>query len=170
MARTAQQVLTVPSDTKYLAKVRKVVMEVLADGSFPPTKANLIALAVDEAVANIIEHAYGRRPGDPAPNGDEIVLVLNLRPDRFEVTIRDKGTGFDPRGAPGVDLREHVQEGRKGGLGIFLIKRIMDEVQYESTQGSQNELRLIKYVDEAAGANKSRTSPSNDGRENRPAS
>ena len=155
MATTAHRELAVPLDTSYLANVRNEVMEVLGTDVFPAVKANLIALAVDEALANIMEHAFGCRPGRTAA-GDEILLVLDLTPERFTVIIRDKGEVFDPREAPDVNLPEHLKAGRKGGLGIFLIRRIMDEVNYSFTEHGRNELQLIKYVDEAAGRAKSR--------------
>ena len=152
----AHRELTVPLDTSYLSQIRKEVMEVLGTELFAPVKANLIALAVDEAVANIMEHAYGVKPGKAVQDAESIILVLDLTPERFAVTIRDNGAGFDPREAPAVDVKEHVKVGRKGGLGIFLIRRIMDEVNYSFKENTHNELQLVKYVDEAAGKAKSR--------------
>jgi serine/threonine-protein kinase RsbW len=148
--------LAVPLDTSHLARVRKEVMEVLGDGMFTPVKANLIALAVDEAVANIMEHAYGCQPGRGTRNADDIVVVLDLTPEKFSVIIRDRGTGFDPREAPEVNMQQHIKAGRKSGLGIFLIRRIMDEVNYALKENSHNELQLVKYVDEAVGKAKSK--------------
>jgi serine/threonine-protein kinase RsbW len=154
-ARTEHRELTVPADTTHLAAVRQAVMEIVGEGLFTPVKANLIALAVDEAVANIMEHAYP----PPPRNGNDIQVVLDLSPARFMVLIRDKGVGFDPRDMPDVDMKEHVKAGRKGGLGIFLIRRIMDEINYTYKQGVHNELQLIKYVDDGADKNKNKVPP-----------
>jgi serine/threonine-protein kinase RsbW len=147
MARTIQRELTVPSDTRYLAKVRQAVMETLGNSALPPVKANLVALAVDEAMANIIEHAYNRQPSEGSAVSEDITVELRLTPQRFEIIIRDRGPSFDPRVVPPVDLREHVRAGNKGGLGIFLIRRIMDEVNYSYRDDRLNELRLVKYID-----------------------
>lgn len=131
-------------------------MEVLSESLFAPVKANLIALAVDEAIANIMEHGHGSRPGQAPAGAEDIVLVLDLTPDRLTVTIRDKGAGFDPRVVPDVNVNEHVKAGRKNGLGVFLIRRIMDEVNYAFRDNSENELQLIKYIDEGGGRAKSK--------------
>jgi len=141
--------LNVPPDTHFLSQVRQAVLDVLGKDLFSPVKANMIALAVDEAVANIMEHG-GNNPGC------EIQVVLDVNPERFEVRIRDSGEGFDPNAAPEVNIREHVKAGRKGGLGIFLMRRIMDEVNYTFKQGVHNELQMVKYIDAAKAKNKSK--------------
>ena len=150
MSKSIHRELTVPSDTTYLAQVRAAVIEVVGKDLFPPAKAGLIALAVDEAVANIMEHAY-----PPGSDGGKIDVVLDANPQRFEVLIRDRGMSFDPRIAPDVDMQEHVKAGKKGGLGIFLMRRIMDEINYSYKQGVHNELQMIKYVDEKEAKTKS---------------
>ena len=138
--------LCVPADTTYLAQVRAAVTEVLGKELFSPVKANLLALAVDEAVANIMEHAYAKL--DPSVQVvRDVQIVLDLDPQRLLVTIRDRGMAFDPRRAPDVNVREHVLKGNTGGLGIFLMKKIMDEIHYSYKQGVHNELRMVKYVE-----------------------
>ena len=137
--------LRVPFDTTYLSEIRQAVLDVLGEAPFPQVKANMIALAVDEAVANIMEHAF-ETDCDERENS-QIDVILDANAERFEVLIRDNGISFDPRIAPDVDIKEHVKAGRKGGLGIFLMRRIMDEVNYSFKQGVQNELQMIKYVD-----------------------
>ena len=151
MSKTIHRELTVPSDTTYLAQVRAAVIEVVGKELFPPAKASLIALAVDEAVANIMEHAY-----PPGSDGGKFAAVLDANAKRFEVLIRDRGLSFDPRVAPDVDMQEHVKAGKKGGLGIFLMRRIMDEINYSYKQGVHNELQMIKYVDEKEAKTKSK--------------
>ena len=142
-SKDAHVELIVPSDTTYLSKVRQAVLGVLANGLFEPVKANLIALAIDEAVANIMEHAYtSARESDRK----DIEIVLKSSATRFEVLIRDRGAAFDPRVVPEVNVKEHVKQGRKGGLGIFLMRKIMDEINYSFKQGVHNELQMIKYA------------------------
>ena len=142
MSKNIHRELNVPADTAYLAEVRAAVIEVVGKDLFPPSKAGLIALAVDEAVANIMEHAY-----PPGSDGGKISVILDASAQRFEVLIRDSGLSFDPRDVPEVDMQEHVKAGKKGGLGIFLMRRIMDEINYTFKQGVHNELQMIKYVD-----------------------
>lgn len=147
MPHRIRREMTVPADTTYLAKVRQMVLDVLKQTALTPVKANMVALAVDEAVANIMEHAYvGNRPAE-APHDTDIRIVLDSDTRRFEVLIRDRGAAFDPCLVPDVDMGEHVKAGKRGGLGIFLIRRIMDEVNYTYKQGHHNELQMIKYLD-----------------------
>jgi len=113
-------------------------------GRFETHVAQLVSLAVDEAVANVMEHAYGNYE---AQANQEIQIILDVNPNRLEILIRDRGRAFDPDLIAQVDIREHVRKGEKGGLGIYLMRKIMDEVNYSFKQGMHNELQMIKYVD-----------------------
>lgn len=144
MGQVVHRELIVPLDTACLTQVRKAVLEVCGRGTFQPSVVNLIALAVDEAVANVMEHAY---QGLDHPKKKEIQIVLDCDPARFEVLIRDRGRPFDPNMVPTVDIQDHVRKAKTGGLGIFLMRKIMDEVNYSFKQGIHNELQMIKYVD-----------------------
>lgn len=135
--------LVVPNDTQYLVQVRQEVTKIVAQSAFTDRDRKLIILAVDEAVTNIMEHAY-----DNDLEGElDVELILEYDNTRFEVVIRDSGKEFDPRTLEVVDVREHVRKGSKHGLGIFLIRQIMDEINYNFVQGVRNELQMIKYVD-----------------------
>jgi len=150
-SKDARVELIVPSDTTYLSEVRQAVLGVLSNGLFEQVQANLIALAIDEAVANIMEHAYtSSRAGDRK----DIEIILKSDATRFEVLIRDRGAAFDPRAVPEVNVKEHLRQGRKGGLGIFLMRKIMDEINYSFKQGVHNELQMIKYAAPAGGDGK----------------
>ena len=132
--------LQVPNDTAHLAQVRKSVLEVIGNGVFSARDAQMVALAIDEAIANVMEHAYS-----DAENEQAISLRLDLDEVRLVVTISDAGKQFDPTVKADVDVREQVKQGKKGGLGIFLMRKIMDEVNYSYKRGLHNELQLIKY-------------------------
>jgi anti-sigma regulatory factor (Ser/Thr protein kinase) len=135
--------LTIPNETKYLATVRDTVHEVVNGSAFPANDINRIILAVDEAVANIMEHAYD----SDAPESElTISLEINADSTRFEVVIYDSGKEFDPSDIDTPDMDKHVAAGRRNGLGIFLMRQIMDEVKYTFVQGYRNELRMVKYV------------------------
>jgi serine/threonine-protein kinase RsbW len=62
------------------------------------------------------------------------------------VVIRDTGKYFDPKEAETPNIEEHIKNGKRHGLGIFLIRQIMDEVIYSYKQGIRNELRMVKYA------------------------
>jgi anti-sigma regulatory factor (Ser/Thr protein kinase) len=140
--------LTIPNETKHLATVRQAVMEVLDLSPFDPKTRAKIVVAVDEALANVVEHAY---QGGSGP----IDLVFDLSGGRLEVLIRDNGVRFDP-GEGGlrtsIDIQQHIKLGLKGGLGLFLMRQIMDEVQYRHETPWTNELVMVKQFPPAGGA------------------
>jgi serine/threonine-protein kinase RsbW len=147
MGEVTHRELTVPNRTNCLAQVRHAVLEMVGQGMFPAAEAQLVALAVDEAVAYVMEHAFAAENAVPQ---QDIQVVLESNGESFRALIRDSGRRFDPTALPDVDIRQHVRQGRKGGLGIYLIRRIMDEVHYEFHQDCLNELLLVKYVDNRA--------------------
>ncbi|MFH1708585.1 MAG: ATP-binding protein [Planctomycetota bacterium] len=134
--------LVIPNDTKYLNTVRDFVVEVVANSAFPKIDMGRIVLAVDEAVTNIIEHAYSnKREGEV-----DIQLELQANATKFEAVIHDSGIHFDSATVRAPDMQNHVNKGRKNGLGIFLMRQIMDIVEYEFEEGVVNRLRMVKYV------------------------
>jgi anti-sigma regulatory factor (Ser/Thr protein kinase) len=97
-----------------------------------------IALAVDEACANIIEHAYRNDPHA------HFSIEVATDGESFVVTLTDAGIPFSHRRIPALDLFRCAREQRKGGLGLHLITRIMDAIEYGETDDRMNRLRLIK--------------------------
>ncbi|MHC4779966.1 MAG: ATP-binding protein [Planctomycetota bacterium] len=126
--------------TENLQRVREFMSRQVELSPLPAMDRNKVVLAVDEAVANIVRHAY-----ESAAEG---VILVSTRSDdkRFEVAIFDSGSQFDPNKITDPDMQEHVRLGKKTGLGIFLMRQIMDEVEYSFREGRQNELRLVKYA------------------------
>ncbi len=98
-----------------------------------------ISLAVDEACTNIIKHAYKN-----SKNG-KIKIKINKKNKMFFVKLTDNGSNFDPSIIPEPNVAENQKMKKGGGLGLFLMKKIMDEVKY-SVKGKRNELILIKYL------------------------
>jgi len=142
-AEIVHRELTIPNDTACLCLVRKAVAEVIQGSAFPRKDVHLLTLSVDEAVANIIEHAYaGCRPGEK-----EIEIILEADAEKFEVVVYDSGREFDPSSIPEVNIKEHVRQGRKNGLGLFIMRQIMDEVNYSFQHNVRNRLQMIKFVD-----------------------
>lgn len=139
---SVERSLTISNDSSNLSTVRQVVGEVLAQSTFPQDVTNKIIVAVDEGLANVVEHAYQGGTG-------EITILLALDSVDFKVSIRDKGVRFEPgeKLSDTVDIHRHISLGLKGGLGLFLMRRIMDVVYYNH-DGSDfvNELVLVKKV------------------------
>ena len=142
MAGKVRREFTIPNDTRYLSVVRETVLEVIGEAGFPHDEVNMLTVAVDEAVANVIEHAFSS--GEYGEMSIEIEMSADA--ESFETIIRDSGHCFDPSLVPMVDIKEHVRAGKKNGLGIFLMKRIMDRVVYSHDENTFNQLRLVKYA------------------------
>jgi anti-sigma regulatory factor (Ser/Thr protein kinase) len=141
MAEPTSLTLKIANETRYLASVRDAVRDVVARAGFPQELLNKLTLAVDESVTNVMEHAYE----DDLEGELFIEIVLEVSADRFSATIRDWGKVFDPTKVPAPDLKAHVNEGRRHGLGIFLMKQIMDEVTYTSFPDGRNDLCMVRH-------------------------
>lgn len=139
MSGSVKDRLTVSNDTRHLLAVRDFTSRIARQGSLSREDIHKIVLAIDEAVTNIIEHGYNK--GDSG----SIDIEAEWDGDRFQVVIRDSARVFNPESIPAPDMAEHVKAGRKKGLGLFLMRQIMDEVRYRYKDGVQNELTLVKY-------------------------
>jgi len=140
MSETLKDRLVVANDTKYLIVVREFVCRMIRQSRVTKDDENKIVLAVDEAVTNIIEHGY-----DQGVSGS-IEIEVEADPKQFKIVIRDTGRVFNPESVPTPDMKEHLKIGRKKGLGLFLMRQIMDEVCYRYKDGVKNELTLVKYT------------------------
>ncbi len=133
--------IRITNQTKNLILVREFITKMAGRSRLPKGDENKVILAVDEAVSNIIEHAY-----DEGLEG-EVEIEVASDDTRFAIMIRDSGKSFDPRRIdPRIDIKDHVRQGKRHGLGIFIMRQIMDEVNYSFKEGVQNELRLVKYI------------------------
>ena len=120
-------VLRVPSGTEFLAAIRDTTKRVAELAGCDASVAEQVALAVDEASTNVIEHAYhGAR-------GRRIELRYVLAAEELRVEIVDDGAPVDTRSLPELDLRRYASEKRRGGLGVHLMGRIMDTVTFQRT-------------------------------------
>jgi serine/threonine-protein kinase RsbW len=133
--------LHVPSSTDNLAMIRDFVARVGEKAGFDEKEVMKLSLAVDEACANVIEHAYG----ESALNG-EVRVKVSFDADQVMVEVVDTGKGFDPSQIPVKDVEQLMRERRSGGLGWRLIRSVMDEVQYQIVPGEKNELRMVKRI------------------------
>jgi serine/threonine-protein kinase RsbW len=132
--------LTVKSTTENLAKIRDFIKSAAESCGFNGGSTEKITLAVDEAVTNIIKHAYKY-----SPDGD-INLSVKCNGKKFIVSIVDHGITFDSSLVPEPNLKKYYEQRKVGGLGIFLMKKLMDEVEYRQIPNDKNQVRLVKYI------------------------
>ncbi len=128
--------IRVPSHPKYLALVRAVTVGMGIQNKVEDTVIKHMEHAVDEACSNVIKHAYA---GDP---NKEIRVTLRISPEAFEVIIEDSGIKTDVVSVKG----RRLDELRPGGLGVHLIKRACDIVEFDEKKKNGNRLRLVKYL------------------------
>ena len=143
MARKAQKeiFMTFPADEGQLEDIRRSIRNVLNESDLSVKDVNGVLLAIEEACTNVIRHAYLYGPGN-------IRIKITLQPGRVKFSIFDKGRAFDYDHSDTPDLDRYIKTGRKGGLGLYLIRKMMDSVNYYSRDG-ENELRLEKRAEKA---------------------
>jgi serine/threonine-protein kinase RsbW len=99
-----------------------------------------IQLAVDEACANVADHAYrNEEPGD-------MEVSCYLENELLTILVRDWGRGFDPNGVVVPDVDAPLEERTLGGLGLFIVRQVMDYVQFTVDPEVGNELRMAKRL------------------------
>jgi len=132
--------LRVKSKTENLSRIRDFVSLNAHEAGIPDAVVENIMLAVDEACTNIIKHAYNL-----SPEG-EIIIKIDYDEEKFIVTIIDYGKSFEPDRVPLPDLQKYYREHRVGGLGMYLMKSLMDDVEYISIPGKYNQVLLSKNI------------------------
>ena len=133
--------LRIPSLTDNLQIIREFVINIAAKAGFNEESQGQIALAVDEACTNVIKHAYKYHAKKP------IEIVLRIDSKKIKIIISDKGTGFDISKVKKPDLKKYIKESRHNGLGIYLMRTLMDEVNYVFSPGTKNQVEMIKYLE-----------------------
>lgn len=132
--------LDVPSSTENLAIIRDFINRIGSQAGLDESDVGKLELAVDEACANVIEHAYGHDARK------QVAIQVVYDEDTLRINVVDTGKGFDPSTVKEEELRELVEKRRTGGLGLRLINSLMDEVHYEIEPGKKNELRMVKKI------------------------
>jgi len=133
--------LRVPAEDRHLAEIRDFIQEVGEKIQIPGRILANTKLAVDEACTNVVKHGYKGSVGFI-----EVVVTGNQR--EFSIEIHDRGESFDLRNVRSPDLKEYVETRRRGGLGVFIMNQLMDEVRYRG--GAEgNVLTMSKHLGKA---------------------
>ncbi|MFZ4794822.1 MAG: ATP-binding protein [Blastocatellia bacterium] len=137
--------LEVPSSTENLAMIRDFVKRVGRQTGMEEQEIFNLELAVDEACANVIEHVYGN------DTSKEVIIRAICDDKEVRISVIDMGRGFDPTGVTPATIDSLVSGRKSGGLGIRLIRALMDEVSYEISPGQKNELHMVKRLNSKRG-------------------
>lgn len=132
----------ISSDTAELSKVRDFVLRKAMEFGFSEDEAYKISLAVDEACTNLIRHAF------KLDTHNKICVEIEESKGKFNVKISDSGSPFDPLTVESPDMKEYFKQYRHGGLGIHIMRSVMDDIKYypSTTDNSRNILKLTKLL------------------------
>ena len=119
--------------------MRKFVTDVLNEHGVSEVETSMMVLAVDEVCANIIIHEH---PGAPSA---KVRIDITFKKEGIRFEIIDKGNAFDLVSYPEPAIDDLIKSKHKGGIGIMLVKKIMDDIHFERAK-SQNKLSLFKKV------------------------
>jgi serine/threonine-protein kinase RsbW len=132
--------ITLDANFDSLDEIREFVGEAARRAGFSDKDVYAIQLAADEASSNIIEHAYA------GSTGGKLEVELSVSGNELKIIMRDHGKSFDPSSVPEPNVKADLSERKIGGLGMYLMRKLMDEVSYESSLESGNILTMIKRL------------------------
>jgi serine/threonine-protein kinase RsbW len=127
-----------------LERVRAFVGQEAEECCLDEAAQYAVQLAVDEAFSNIIEHAYG------GESQEKIECTCQITEAGLVITLRDCGRPFNPASVPVPDLEAELEDRDIGGLGLYFIQQLMDEVDFTFTREPEtgrhcNLLRMVKH-------------------------
>lgn len=127
-----------PGRFESLAGISDFVQQAAREAGLSETGVYAVQTAVDEACSNIIEHAYG---GEGIGN---ITCSVSVDPQGLTIILRDQGHPFDPSRIPDPKLCASLKERKVRGLGLYFIRKMMDEVIFDFDPVKGNQLTLVK--------------------------
>jgi anti-sigma regulatory factor (Ser/Thr protein kinase) len=131
--------LSLCADLGDLATVREFVARIGTDLGLDADVIYDLQLAVDEACANVINHGYGGQAG-------RLDVTVDPVREGVQVVVRDWAGAFDPHAVPTPDAEAPLEERRLGGLGLFLMRKVMDDVSFAFDAEKGNTLRMVKRI------------------------
>ncbi len=134
MTSFKREIFEIESDSDQLKPLRDKLRGLLNQAGFPEKTAESILIALCEGVTNAIRHSYLGQPGK------KILISYEEFPDKVTLKIRDFGVKFDPKSVP----EPVIPPVKGGGLGVYFMKTIMDELEYNTAHTEGNELILSK--------------------------
>lgn len=136
--------LTLPAAAENIEKAVDFVNVQLEAAGCPPKVTVQIDIAIDELFGNIAHYAYGK------DTGEATVRVEVTEEPAVIITFIDSGIPYNPLEKPDPDVAQSLEERQIGGLGIFMVKKSMDDITYEYKDG-QNILRIKKIMERKDG-------------------
>jgi serine/threonine-protein kinase RsbW len=132
---------TVPSDAAQLSVLTQFLQEFWSAAELPPAETGTFELALEEIFMNVVMH------GSPAGGLARVEVSLALCDGCLTLMIEDDGPSFDPLSLAAPDVTASLEERRVGGLGVYLVRQMMDAVSYQRL-GGRNQLSMTKRIRE----------------------
>lgn len=136
----ASNKILLSSSTKNLALLRNFIESSATASGFDESAINQIILSVDEACTNIIKHAHKYN------ENENIEVETRNENGQFKIIIKYKGSGFNPNDLRNPDMKEYFSKYKVGGLGVPIMKKFMNRIEYVKKNSDYNYLTLIKFL------------------------
>ncbi len=120
-------------DLRELQNIREKLNGFLNEVEFPPERIAKLILCVDEAAANVIKYCATCPPPNPPC---DFRVQLKYDGTEFTISFIDQGIPYDPTSYPEVDLASHIRSGKRGGLGLHIMRKNLDIIRYEYSEGA----------------------------------
>jgi serine/threonine-protein kinase RsbW len=121
-----------------LGRITNQVVEAARVAGLSEKSIYEVEVAIDEACTNIIEHSYGEQ------GHGEIDCICQILPDGLKIILRDSGCYFNPDRIPSPDLISPLSKRKPRGLGLFFMRKLMDEVKFDPCEGQGTLLTMVK--------------------------
>ncbi len=134
-----EQRTSVAAKAACLPQLTAFLQQFWSSASLPPAGCLAFELALEEIFMNVVMH------GAAGEGLRQVQLSLAITPEGLTMTVEDDGPGFDPLSLPPPDLTASLADRPVGGLGVFLVRKVMDSVSYARVAG-RNQLRMSKRL------------------------
>ena len=121
-----------------LGKITDQVVRAAKEAGLSDNEIYDVEVAIDEACTNIIEHSYTEE------GKGEIECICQILPDGLKIFLRDSGCYFNPDRIPSPDLDSPISKRKPRGLGLFFMRKLMDEVKFDPCEGQGTLLTMVK--------------------------
>lgn len=131
--------LRFPSDGRHLHMVHELTSRLAVSTGFEKSEAEKIAVAVDEATTNVIQHAYH------GATDREIEIHYDPEGESLDIVILHDGEGLEDVPLPAFNLGKLVAQRRKGGLGLYIMRQMMDDLRFEKAASGKSMCVMVRY-------------------------
>lgn len=135
--------ITLGSDLANLSKAREFIAKAAKEAGASSSEITKVEISCDEWSANVIEHSLSA--------GSEQTFTVECRKaeGKFIVIYEHEGERFNPIEQEIIDIDDYFSESKERGLGIYIMREMMDEIHYEYIEGNINRLTIVKYLGES---------------------